>query len=522
MKSDSSKNFSVSPLDWDSHHFGVSVWQVQGASLSEGELNDALLTAKAERAKLVYWEADESAKPSRDFLSRNGGSHVDTKLVFKKQLTSDARPLVPPSGYTLHINPSLSADIEELAIQAGKYSRFKKDPKIRIEKFEELYRAWVRKAGVTLVLFAKDGSLAGLVRISFQKKIGQIDLIATSEAHRNRGLGSFLIRAAHKEMKKAGMEEATVVTQAENVAASELYRKAGYEAEALRPRYHFWFEEEPRPQSVTHDSEAYDPRLFNLLAQMQTRHFWYLGRHRFIFWILKRLLKTNSSQPVKAIDLGGGAGGWIRYLKENLPENRLAIALGDSSEEALVKAKETVGQDVECLHINLLDTRMKEQWDVIFLLDVLEHVSNDAKVLSEIYAALKPGGFLVMTTPALSFFWSKNDEYAGHCRRYSRSDLKRLALAAGFQRPYLRYFMFFLSPLLVISRVLDGLRDRKRPEEKYEYLARTHRPPPPWLNQVLRFIFSLETPLGHYLPFPFGTSVLGVFRKRDFLARKTS
>ena len=43
--------------------------------------------------------------------------------------------------------------------------------------------------------------------------------------------------------------------------------------------------------------------------------------------------------------------------------------------------------------------------------------------------------------------------------------------------------------------------------------TRTHSVPPKALNRILDAIFSLETPLGAWFPFPWGTSVLGVFQK---------
>jgi hypothetical protein len=50
-------------------------------------------------------------------------------------------------------------------------------------------------------------------------------------------------------------------------------------------------------------------------------------------------------------------------------------------------------------------------------------------------------------------------------------------------------------------------------DEIFELAKRTHRVPSAPINGLLRFIFSLETPLGLWCPFPWGTSILGVFQK---------
>ncbi len=98
-------------------------------------------------------------------------------------------------------------------------------------------------------------------------------------------------------------------------------------------------------------------------------------------------------------------------------------------------------------------------------------------------------------------------------RRYSRGDFQRLAAACGFELRKSRYFMFFLSPLLALSRLRRPKIEQMTPAEIRNLLDRTHRVPSAPVNQALRIIFSAETPLGLRAPFPFGTSVLGVFQK---------
>jgi hypothetical protein len=73
--------------------------------------------------------------------------------------------------------------------------------------------------------------------------------------------------------------------------------------------------------------------------------------------------------------------------------------------------------------------------------------------------------------------------------------------------------MFFLSGLLYLSR--SGKRNVRdmTPGDIQKLVARTHRVPFAPLNALLSWVFALETPLGNWLPFPWGTSILAVFRK---------
>ena len=268
---------------------------------------------------------------------------------------------------------------------------------------------------------------------------------------------------------------------------------------------------------VQHRDDEYDSADFDILLDMQRRHFWYLGRHRFLLRALKSFLPTRAGDAkppdLSGIDLGGGCGGWISYLQQHLPGVFAELALSDSSTRALELARPVVGPGVQRYQADLLDLGWRERWDVAFLLDVLEHIPADGDVLQQIWLALKPGGSLLVTTPALPFFWSHNDEMAHHVRRYSRGDFARLAASAGFEMSLSRYFNFFLSGLLLVSRMKTVDVAAMSKQQILAYMKKTHRVPPAPINLPLAAVFAMETPIGHWLPFPWGTSVLGVFRK---------
>jgi trans-aconitate methyltransferase len=267
---------------------------------------------------------------------------------------------------------------------------------------------------------------------------------------------------------------------------------------------------------VRHRDEEYDPAGFDMLRRMQARHFWYLGRHRFLLSAVKRfcpLLPGEAPSELQGIDLGGGCGGWIRYLQTHAPHLFSELALADSSLSALAHAVDVVGPDITRYQIDLCRLTWTERWDVAFLLDVLEHIPEDVTVLQGIHDSLRPGGLLFVTTPALKFFWTYNDDLAHHIRRYSRRDFADLAKRTGFQLRSSRYFMFLLSPLLLLSRwKAPNLRGMSEQAIR-EHMRQTHRVPVWPVNQALKMIFSLESPLGVWLPFPWGTSILAVLQK---------
>jgi SAM-dependent methyltransferase len=249
---------------------------------------------------------------------------------------------------------------------------------------------------------------------------------------------------------------------------------------------------------------------------MQERHFWYRGRHRFLLEAVHRHLgrPTGIGPNLNVVDLGGGCGGWLSYLLART-KNRLGdVVLADSSASALSLAESCVPRSVECIEIDLMDLPWSRRFLVAFLLDVLEHLPNEAAVLAQIRAALEPGGFLFVTVPAFPSFWTWNDDVCHHQRRYRRGDFVRLAVECGFELVDARYFMFILSPLLLASRLTAAATKRPRTDsERHALLKRMHEIPHPVVNAALAAAFAAETPLGHLVRFPWGTSLLAVLRR---------
>jgi SAM-dependent methyltransferase len=267
---------------------------------------------------------------------------------------------------------------------------------------------------------------------------------------------------------------------------------------------------------VIHRDQEYDSRLHELLQRMQERHFWYRGRHRFLLEAVHRQLgrTADTGGILDVVDFGGGCGGWLGYLLEGKRFGLGDVVLADSSEPALAMAATSVPAYVERRQVDLMDLPWLRHWDLAFLLDVLEHLPDQKAILTQIREALVPGGLLFVTVPALRCFWTWNDDVCRHLRRYSRSDFVQLAADSGLELLDSRYFMFILSPLLVASRFAAAATSRlNTDEQRRELAAKMHAIPHPIINSALSAAFAAETPLGHLVRFPWGTSLLAVLRR---------
>jgi SAM-dependent methyltransferase len=79
------------------------------------------------------------------------------------------------------------------------------------------------------------------------------------------------------------------------------------------------------------------------------------------------------------------------------------------------------------------------QFDAIVMVNVLEHIEDDAGVLGALGERLKPGGHLLVLTPAFPELYASFDQMVGHHRRYRKGGLSALAYRSGLEVVESRY-----------------------------------------------------------------------------------
>jgi SAM-dependent methyltransferase len=145
------------------------------------------------------------------------------------------------------------------------------------------------------------------------------------------------------------------------------------------------------------------------------------------------------------------------------------------------------------------------RFDLITALDVIEHIDDDRGAVSAMAAMLRPGGLLVVTVPAFEVLWDQHDEINHHRRRYTATGLRGTLDIAGLDLLEVQYlFRSLFIPKLAV-RLLNSVRSRKVAQDGVQG---------PAINSALRQICLLENRLLRHVPIPFGTSLIGVARKK--------
>jgi len=90
-------------------------------------------------------------------------------------------------------------------------------------------------------------------------------------------------------------------------------------------------------------------------------------------------------------------------------------------------------------------------FDCVLLIDVLEHIHEDAKVAEETRRVLRPGGRVLCMVPENPRLYSRIDAANGHVRRYTREDLLRVfapcapELLFDYGFPFMRLYLGLLA-----------------------------------------------------------------------------
>jgi SAM-dependent methyltransferase len=101
-----------------------------------------------------------------------------------------------------------------------------------------------------------------------------------------------------------------------------------------------------------------------------------------------------------------------------------------------------------------------ERFDFVCAFEVVEHIKDDAGFIRECVGRLRPGGVLMLTTPAGAARFGASDELVGHFRRYDPDELGALLAGAGLELVELRRYGAPLGNAL--ERVWEALAIAKR------------------------------------------------------------
>lgn len=238
--------------------------------------------------------------------------------------------------------------------------------------------------------------------------------------------------------------------------------------------------------------------VYEEMYRIEDTHWWYVSKQRIVASLIRRY--ATPGVRLRIADLGCGCGAMLDRLRG---------------------AHDVVGVDPSPLAIefsarrgiNVLQGSFPDQiplergaFDVVLMLDVIEHLEDDHAGVKAAAALLKPGGVLIATVPAYQWLWSDWDELHHHFRRYNRDMLRGVVRSAGLSIELLSYANTTLFPLAAAARVVHKVRKQKIESADMKI-------PPRPVNALFRGLYSFERHLLGRWWMPFGLSVACVARQ---------
>ena len=159
---------------------------------------------------------------------------------------------------------------------------------------------------------------------------------------------------------------------------------------------------------------------FQVHVAIEEHHWWFRGRRAILLNLASAILPPSKEHLV--IDVGCGTG---------------------ANAEAFNQRYRCIGIDISAEAIQAATKRFKDvpficgaapkdlgeeagRAGLFVVADVIEHIEDEFRFISDLVAAAKPGAFILITVPADPELWTDHDVSFGHYRRYLPSTLREV------------------------------------------------------------------------------------------------
>lgn len=237
-----------------------------------------------------------------------------------------------------------------------------------------------------------------------------------------------------------------------------------------------------------------DREVYERMAQHDASHWWYVARRKILSDLITREIKPPKGARI--LEVGCGTGHNFGMLGSFGHVD--AIEIDEGAREV---AEGRLGRPILTAPLPGLDGIEDASYDMIALLDVLEHIGEDEASLASIRKKLKPGGRLLLTVPANPWMWSAHDLAHHHQRRYTIASLQAVVRKAGLKVELMTHFNSLLFPVAAVMRLIGKATGKTESDDKM---------PSAGVNAVLERVFRIERHLVGRVPLPAGVSIIAI------------
>lgn len=154
-------------------------------------------------------------------------------------------------------------------------------------------------------------------------------------------------------------------------------------------------------------------------------------------WIL-RYFKPYLGERI--IELGAGTGSFADCLLEAHVPSQFTLYEPAINLFPSLHRRFEGRPGVTSIHARLDERAATQSADTVMMVNVLEHIEDDAQCLRHVHRVLSADGRLLLFVPALPFLYGSLDRAVHHFRRYTKRGLRQTLAATGFRIEKVRYF----------------------------------------------------------------------------------
>lgn len=222
-----------------------------------------------------------------------------------------------------------------------------------------------------------------------------------------------------------------------------------------------------------------------------------------INWWHRQFLISNETYGKELLDIGCGAGRFLHEAK-NLGYKVSGI---DFNSESIRIAKNRFGlADVERLSVESYATRHPDKkFDVITFFEVLEHMDDPNKFITQVKSRLRPGGFIALSVPNRRRFLDslgEGDYPPHHLTRWNTKALGNFIERHGFEIKKMTVKEFTIDDLsLVMTHKLIARAKKKLTKDVTSRISNNEKTPFIYRNYQMIKTLKDYAMKGALLPF---------------------
>ncbi len=146
------------------------------------------------------------------------------------------------------------------------------------------------------------------------------------------------------------------------------------------------------------------------------------------------------------------------------------------------------------------------KFDLILMLDVLEHFADPLAALRHAGRLLEPNGLLLLHVPAFRMLWTSHDDFNHHYTRYTRHSLAQSLRESAYDVAHLQYTFYWTCPVKLAIRAKERIVSTSPTPAAL---------PAPWINNTCYHLCRLEQRLFRHRSPGFGSSILALARHTE-------